>query len=75
MPKVFQPLSGRAGLGTQGAGPQIIELSLPRAGKGKKGDILHLWVYPNMGAMQSLKGIFSDGHDLKSDCGDGGTTR
>lgn len=74
MPEVSQPLSERAGLSTQVAGPQVTEISLPRDKKGKKRDILHLWVHQNMEAIQGLKGIFSDGNVLKNDCGDGFTT-
>lgn len=72
--KVSQLLSERAGLSIQVAGAQVTELSLPRDRKGKKGDILHLWVHQNMRSIQGLKGIFSDEKVLKNDCGDVFTT-
>lgn len=52
-----QPLSGRAGGEDQGGcspSPGVTECSLVSAGKGRKRDTWHLWVYQNLGAFSVM---------------------
>lgn len=58
-----QPLSGGAGGEDPGGchpSPGVTECSLVSAGKGRKWDMWHLWVYQNLGAF-SVMDMFSKG--------------